>query len=198
MAFIPVPDTLEVFLKWGAGEVTIGILFHFIKGAAWVQSDAEALVAALEGWRVNTLRPLYNAGAVATEWRATDIRSETGFSIVVPISGTGAGTRAGTVAPRQVAAVVSKRTPLRGRSYRGRTYMPFLSETDVSDDTVETSYLNDLMTAWASMTTVVNGLGWGYGVVSRYTEKAPRTTGVLTLVSSIIADAVVDTQRRRI
>lgn len=47
---------------------------------------------------------------------------------VVSYVGNGAGTKAGDLLPQQTAAVITKRTAKAGRRWRGRTYIPFLSE----------------------------------------------------------------------
>jgi len=103
------------------------------------------------------------------------------------------GTRAGDSTPANVALVLSKRTGFSGRRNHGRLYMPGASDVDVVGSIASNTYmlaLNALGVALLNYagTTGLPG-GWAFPSVTDLTMK---------LITGIAADAVVDSQRRRL
>lgn len=198
MAFIPVPNCVEVFLQFAEGTLTFGFRLHFEHAAGFGEAEMDDLAAELEDWRATELISTYANSVDAELWRITDVRTETGMTKLYTITTNKTGTATGAVMPTNIAAVVSHRTGLRGRSYRGRTYMPGLTEAQVTYDQLESAYQVDLLAAFAAIASYTNPVGWYHVVVSKYTEGAPRTTAVATPVTSYYVDDRVDTQRRRL
>jgi hypothetical protein len=108
----------------------------------------------------------------------------------------------GESAPPQCAVVLSMRTALKGRSYRGRVYIPGLAETSQNAGQIASAGI----AAYAAMATQLlavfgpagsNG-DWRLAVISRYANKLKRLQPVATQVTSITADQTIRTQRRRV
>jgi len=112
------------------------------------------------------------------------------------------GADTGDPLPPQCASVFSLRTGLKGRSYRGRFFLPATSETNQANGAVIGAYTTKLNTISAQLLAVFGPAGtngdWRLGVISRYLNKVQRTTPVCTQVTSISIDPVLHTQRRRV
>jgi len=100
--------------------------------------------------------------------------------------------------PASVALVVSTRTAKTGRSFRGRTYLPGLTEASVTGNNVNAltmttaaDYLDDIVTDLATA-------NFDLVVYSLYSEGAPRVTPVQTPITTAVINSRVDTQRRRL
>jgi hypothetical protein len=136
---------------------------------------------------------------VLTKILVTDLTSQSGGAIEyvtdLPLAGSGAG----TYLPNNVALAIKWLTGQRGRSYRGRTfYMPIPSGF-VSGNTVNSSGLSIIHDIFEALFALSGTEGLPEMVVaSRYHNKAPRTTGVSTLITGFGINSTVDSQRRRL
>lgn len=103
--------------------------------------------------------------------------------------------------PPQDAMVVTFRTLLKGRAYRGRMYLPGWSEGAQSNGTwgaAYTGYANDFATELRRLYDgdTVNP-NYRLGVISRFLNGVERVTPVITPVVSHTVRSTVYTQRRR-
>lgn len=111
------------------------------------------------------------------------------------------GTAAGNLLPPQIAFVVTLRTALAGKSFRGRVYLTGFAVTANGATGQASTATGTASTAF--ITSIANALGassMNLAVVSRpsTTSVPPRPAGFVTNVSARIArDLVWDTQRRR-
>jgi len=95
------------------------------------QTRATALhTVFLDWWRV-TQAPSTNVFTTLNEIRITDITSISGPSFVFPITPPIPGVRVGEPAGSQVSAMVTLLTPNRGRSHRGRKFVPGVVTGDI-------------------------------------------------------------------
>lgn len=110
-----------------------------------------------------------------------------------------AGTSAAELLPRGNALVVTARTALAGRSFRGRTYIPGLDEVSSGADgrasaaatAATTDFLTDLNTAMTSE-------GWPLGVASLFNAGVRRDPGIITNVTGFVSrNGIFDRQWRR-
>lgn len=199
MPYIPVPNTaqLELIYDWG-GQVCETVL-HYVKASPWTVDLLTDLCesATLEWDAVMQTQMPTTLSLIGV--RATDLASQTG---AVVNYGTGlplAGTAVSPSLPNNVALVVTKRTALRGRSYRGRLYHPGLNEGQVTGNIVGPSSVATIVGLWNNfLSLAVTGDEANMCVVSRYNNLAPRVTGVATLVTNLTSDGFVDSQRRRL
>jgi len=70
----------------------------------------------------------------------------------VSTTGSGVGTWAGDAYAKQVAGIITKRTVKSGRKYRGRLYLPFVSEAAAHTDTTPTAAYLTAADAYALVT----------------------------------------------
>jgi len=100
--------------------------------------------------------------------------------------------------PNQSACVVNLKTGNRGRSYRGRFYLPGITQNDVVDSLLTTDAQGAYGDALSLFETDVEALGWTWVVASQYTNGAPRVTGVTTPITEVTVRTQLGTQRRRV
>ena len=106
------------------------------------------------------------------------------------------GTITGDPLPSQICGVVSWRTNLAGRSYRGRSYLPFPAEADNNVDEIpSTDYMTRLST-WASFTKSMNLVIDTHDVTMNLMVYS-KTEGVFNYVTDYVGRRKWGTQRRR-
>jgi hypothetical protein len=115
------------------------------------------------------------------------------------------GTRATPGESPQVALLVKKLTGLAGKSFRGRSYFPFVPESEVDDaGDVDSVVLAAIQTALATFLAGMTTDGTPMYLLHRnlidHITKlpVPGSAPQPTLVTSYVAESVVATQRRRL
>lgn len=190
-----IPNTVRVNLVWGlnGAEYAVNVL-HYVVPSGQVVTGATATDLALDiaGPFVSGALDTWISDDVSLE-RVTvrDLRTANQPEYSAPTSA--AGTSTSDVLPLQTSLVVTLRTALAGRSYRGRMYMPGWAENaNDANGTASVTAIVDLetwMTAIANPT--VEGNLWALGVMSV-------TLGETNVVTAIdVRDTTWDTQRRR-
>lgn len=104
------------------------------------------------------------------------------------------GNRTGSLAPPNVSTLVRKNSPLRGRKFSGRSYLPgFLLDDDIFDDgTVSITPINAIQGALEQFWTDLAAAN-GYAQVILHNDAT-----IPTVVETIATEAKVATQRRRL
>jgi len=199
MPFIPLPGTvqLEILFTWD-GQYCETVL-HYTKEAGFDNDDMVDLAEYITAWIGSDWDTLMSNTITFIGLRLTDMTSETGTVIDY---GTGFPIQGFVVSPslpNNVALVVTKRTLLRGRSYRGRVFVPGLSEGNVTGNVVNPAHVAAVIAALEDIRIVpVTSGQFEMSVASRYADKQPRAVGVVTGVSAFTSDGVVDSMRRRL
>lgn len=200
MAFIPFPaGCVEAVLKGRVDGIpvvnTIGA--RYLSGSATI-GDGSNLAAELISWWHTNIAPLVSATLVILdEVTVYDLTSASGWVANDPDPHPGTGSAASV--PNNVAMTVTFSTALRGRSYRGRNYVPGLpSGALVNQLAWDTAITSAVEGAYTALPTAMNSVGFGHVVLSRHADHAPRTLGVATTVSGYRANAPIATMRRRL
>jgi len=199
MAFIPVPNTVQLEMVFNLqGEVCENVL-HYVKASPWNIVDAADLAAsAIVEWSAGVKNNVSDQCSLMNI-KVTDISSQTGFVVDY---GTGlplAGTKTSPALPNNCTLVFTKRTALRGRSYRGRLYHLGLTEDMVAGNAVGGGNVAGMIVGYNAMRALAITDDEGLMVVvSRKNEGVWRTVGEATLVTNITSDGVIDSQRRRL
>lgn len=201
MPFIPTPNTaqLELVYNW-AGQVCETVL-HYTKASPWTFEHLEELVdVARATWITNMVTRMPGTLSLITV-RGIDISSETGPVAETTQDLPATGSAPNPSLPNNVAITITKRTALRGRSYRGRIYHPGLMENQVAGNLVDPASLTGIVGAWEEFLALSLPLQADEAlmvVVSLRNAGQPRTEGVATLVTNLTSDGTVDSQRRRL
>jgi hypothetical protein len=138
---------------------------------------------------------------IDTEVTMTGVRvslgTDGGEDVIGQTSTTVAGTRSGVSMPCNVAALVHKVTARGGRRGRGRLFIPWvLNSLDVSESgIILTSRLTTMTTA---LNVWLNGLATGPGPMCILHGPGKTLPGPPNVVTSLVADKLVGTQRRRL
>lgn len=199
MAFIPVANTAMVELRYLWDGQRCENTLYFTDTVAYDATSLSDLALAVFAWWQLNMRPAMPTTLALNEVYCTAIHSATGaVHSYAPTSGN-VGTSAGISLPNNVALTITFRTAQRGRSSRGRNYIPGLTETNVTNNEVASASVDYFQDAYALL---MSGAFAGPGiwsVVSRYNNNAPRVLGQSLPVTAVaVVDAVVDSQRRRL
>lgn len=198
MPFVPIPNAaqLEYIYTWD-GQICENVLTYFINTAVTTTNLQHLASAAITWWNAN-LKPLQSSSVALLTVKATDLSSQIGPVVEdttgLPIVGTGAS---GAV-PNNVSVAIKLITANRGRSFRGRVFHVGLVNSVVTNNTVALATRTNLRNAWLAALTLGTSPIWTLAVGSRYTNNAPRVTGLATEVTDISVNAIVDSQRRRL
>lgn len=108
------------------------------------------------------------------------------------------GTVAVDAVPNNTAGVISHRSVDTGRSSRGRSYFPGMSETNVVNGLISGSYRDSVLINWGQMISgIFTATGWVFVIAQRFSDGVQLTTGVTRDVTTEIMLTQVGTQRRR-
>ena len=201
MAFIPLPGTAQVEIVNTLHTPRTETVLHYTGGDATNLTALTNLAGAVNVLWQTHVAPLVTNQMLGQVVVATDMTQQFGFSVEVDNSTPGGIDNAVDPAlPNSIALAVKKTTGLRGRSFRGRIYHYGLTESQVQSNQVEQSVADSILAAWTNFLTVTTAdATWQMVVASRYENNLPRTTGVVTEVSTLtIVDNTVDNQRRRL
>lgn len=196
--FIPIPNCVKVDLiqQWN-GQV-IDNVFHFAGAAAWTVEDMYTLAATCENWWKTNMAPSLSTEIALVMIKVTDQSSQYGFGIEVAIGGSNSGSVNTPSVPNSVAVAVKLVTNLRGRSYRGRSYVAGIAAGNVSANTLAGPMVTALKEAYEALRDETFPGDNKLVIASRFTASAPRTTGITTPVTGVFVDATIDSQRRRL
>lgn len=205
MAFIPVTNTVQTNIRYTQiGQLLMnGLYWH--KATPWTLTEVQALADDLwDAWATNMMIDL-STSLTLTEVQAIDLTTATSSiaSHVQTLSGSDGGA---PMTPND-AFVLKLNTASRGRSFRGRIYLPGLTNNHQATLAVlSTTAANNLLGNLQGIQTAIEASsGADLVVVSRYSgvdvngDPIPRASGVATPVTSIsYSDLNMDSQRRRL
>lgn len=196
--FIPFENTAKVELLFTLNGNTCENVWYFHNTAGSFSTVEMAVLASnIHGWYNSLYKTIQPAQVSATMIRVTDMTTQTSAGIEYTSGFPIVGTRGGSVSPANVTVAIKWLTGLRGRSYRGRTYVVGVAKDDVTGDTVTNTYLGSLNDVFQGFLDL-DIADWEFVVASYFNDGAWRTTGVITPVTGVAINPVVDSQRRRL
>lgn len=197
--FVPVPGTLQANVRFTlAGQLVENVLCFQYQGTPFgtAVSGIHALLGA-SWW--NTLRACISNQITSVETYYTDLSDQAGPVSSQPPFTNASGAHASHAVPNNVAFVITHRTANRGKSYRGRSYIAAMAQDFVVGNTVTTAGVNNCVLAFEALRTAASAALVPFVIVSRRHDKAWRTVGLATVVTTCVArDSRVDTQRGRL
>lgn len=200
MAGIITPNGVRSeFLMTLSGQQIENVIHTDWTGAGPIDGHLVSLNTALIDWWTTNMAPLLSNNLTLRAVRSTNIASLTGSVVETAPTTAVTGTVVEQSLPNNVAIVITEHTANRGRSYRGRKYIPGIPSNDENSPTEITgSDLAGLVAGWTTLiaTAVANGIV--LAVLSQFTGGVQRATGVLTPITSMSADTAFDSQRRRL
>lgn len=197
MAFQQIPQCVEVHLNARQDNVPVVNRFYVNVGSATPAAEFDALFAVIDNWITTSVAPQMTNHMAFESVALKDVHNPNGqLRIYTPSTSTGG--RSAAAAVNSAASVISLRTALSGKNYRGRFYFGGLCQSDFTSSTqigtaVVTSHsdiMQDLLDALSVATYTLS-------VVSKVLNGIQRAIAVVTGVSTVIVNTVIDNQRRR-
>jgi hypothetical protein len=200
MPFVAAPNTIMAEMRMLIGVNRLENVLYF-QGSAGVNTTLMTTLGNnLANWWDASLTPQLSTQLQLVEVYLTDLTTQTSPTVSIPKAPPLTGNNAADLLPNNVALCVSFRTNGRGKSARGRNYVPGLVETEVSGSIVASTTTTPVVAAYNALKgagTFTAGLEWV--VVSRFHDNAPRTVALVQPITSVVlVDSVVDSQRRRL
>jgi len=200
MAYIPVPDVAMVELRGNLFSQNIENTLYFEYSGPPSTTALEELGDAVAAWWIAEVVANLSSDYSYREAYVTDLSASTAPTYVALELTPVAGGNSSPSLPGNVAACISFRTPIRGRSGRGRNYLSGLGENAVTGNQFGSSTASALTFAYNLLVDGIEDMpGWTWVVVSRYTAGAPRALGVAyPITTAAFTDLNIDSQRRRL
>lgn len=199
MAYIPAINTCqaELFYTWDGQQCET--VLHYIPDDPLTITIMPELGASLVSWWDIQIQPDTPTNLTFRSIKFTDLTSQIGPTITYAAGLPLVGIDASASLPNNCALVITKRTVLRGRSYRGRIYHPGLCEGDVIANAVTPAFVVSMVARYEMIRVLVTAsTTWRMAVVSRFTNGNPRVAADVNPVSSFDSDGSIDSQRRRL
>ena len=199
MAFVPVPNTAQVsVLQTLFGQEVVNVLHFFKAGGYDLTSLTDLASLVRDRWKAEIL-PNQSEDLVMDGVRARNLDIQDGFQVEVLAGAGNIGGVPGVSLPGNVAFVITHRTANIGRSRRGRTYLAGIRTSQVDDNAIAAPVASSFVTGFNNLRGTAAAAGFDLVVASRYTNGAPRVTGVVSLViNSVARDLFLDSQRGRL
>jgi len=199
MPFIPVPGCAMVEVRMLRADQHIENTLYVHNDDNWDGASLLALAGNIRDWWDGAMSPLISTEVSINEIVATGITQVDDFQATLDGGGV-AGARGGDTLPNNVSFAVAFHTGIRGRSFRGRNYLPAICADDRSaTNSLDDGYVSDVIAAYGGLLTAVLPSGQTWVVVSRFADNEPRVTGISTQVISVGAtDNIIDSMRRRL
>ncbi len=198
---IPLPviaNTFRCALRWsfaGSGQNAVNVIH--IRSSAPGMTPAQAFTALDSSVAIAMWDSVVNVASVS-EVDITPLDGATAtasFSTGSPAKWSGS---AGGDAEIAGAALVKLSTPTRGRSFRGRVFLPFTSEAATANGFLVAGLPGTMTTAWEGFRTALEALTSPWAIVVASYDRAHAGAGATaTTVSSTLVEGALATQRRR-
>src|ERR1044072_9286965 len=144
MAYQPAVDVAQVLLMGRVdGQMTINNLYFQISGGGITPVNLNALLTTVRTWWTTGVVSLLSDDFSAERVIGIDLTTQTGAR--VELAAPAPGGVSGEANPNNVAACVSIRTDQRGRSARGRNFVPAIPGAAVTLNTLDPTFISDLL-----------------------------------------------------
>lgn len=199
MDYVPAPGVCQAELIYLWDGQVVETVLHFKPSVTLTPPLMNELGAHLVNWfnaQLDIQLPtVMTLTAVKLTDMTTNIAPVVNYSTGLPLNGVSAAISL----PNNCALVITKRTLLRGRSFRGRIYHPGLTEANVTANQVSSVYVVNTVAIYSLLIVFTTaGAEWKMQVVSKKFEGNWRETADSNPVTSLDSDGVVDSQRRRL
>lgn len=199
MPFVPANSTAQVSLRYTVGDQRVENTLYI--ASEFGGTPPLGTVAALAEGLWDDYRLILGTFVTLREIYVTDLENATAPVLSVPLTPpeNGANVAAGAALPNNVTLAISFRTLGRGRSARGRNFVPALGEDQVVGNNVLPATVDAIVAAYNAFNVAVSAAGFQWSIVSRYQGGVPRAAALVQPVVSVLAvDTGVDSMRRRL
>lgn len=198
MPFVPALNTLRLAVQYisSRGENAVNVMHFQHQSGAINQTAVTSLFDALDDWYTNTWADLASNTWQTDFYSGVDLTEPEGAVYTRVSTATGGSTA--QALPAQNTIAISLRTGFSGRSRRGRIYHVGLAEDMTENSTLTSAAAATAITTYTALLDAVNSEGWKLVIASFVSNGAPRTTALITPVTSVIlTDVIVDSMDKR-
>jgi len=198
VAFIPTPNAIELVVHFTLAGIPCSITLTVGNGGVPPSlSDLEDAATVTNGWVTDTLLDWISDDVELNGVTAYDLTSDSSPLHNLVNTTPPVGLVASPSQAMNAAIVASLRSANRGRSGRGRNFLMGVPNNVVIDAAhVSTTHASNILGAYITGLAVLAFNGFTWCVNSKYTEGAPRTTGFLQEVESVVVNNEFDTKDR--
>lgn len=200
MASVYTPNTVEAAILMSLDNQQIENTLWFEFSTNPDASNLEELCQTLINWWTGEMAPYLSTALSLRGARAVSMNSSTSPTAQLAPASPTAGEVAGDCVPGNVAFCVQFKSFGRGRSTRGRNYIPGIPMSQLSGiNEVGSSFATAMINAYLAILGDTYTFIPAWVINSKFSGGAPRTTGVNSVVTSVVyADLYLDSQRRRL
>lgn len=199
MEFVPFEDVAKVELVYSMENQIMENVLYYSFSYGWSVPNMTGFASTMQSLWDAQMKARVTAQLSLTKIIITDMTTESSPKVEHAVSPAIAGTAAGDALPANCAAEITLVTGLRGRSYRGRIYVPGVPDTSATGSSWNAGFITSLSGAFGNFISVIYGAGSAHLVVaSRVHNKIVRTTGVASEVLSVTVSPYICSQRRRL
>lgn len=193
-----VPHGIKVEAVGNQNGIPVVNTWHVDNGAAVLPSDLAAVANAFQTWFQAFPLPFMHSSYTLNQIIATSLESVGGIQHINTLTTANAGGNSTAPAAANAALVISWRTANTGRSYRGRSYMGALVNSDLADaQNVTAGIAAAYAGQGAALISAITALGKKLVVLSRFVALVARVVPIMTEIIALIVDTKIDSQRRR-
>lgn len=202
MVFVPFSRTAKVVFVYLVNNVRVQNSLHFQHIDSIDQNELATLASSMYTWWHTWLRPWL--GNHLTLLRVEGIEQTSvaqNAAIFIPPTTVTGGVTSGIALPNNVSYAISFRTDARGRSGRGRNFIPGMKTGMIVGDTVNTGYKANWIAAYQKLLQGGGGApsGWVWVIAQRKSDGEWLTTGIVRPVMFVTtADDYLDSMRKRL
>jgi|SRR5215204_1884785 len=198
MAFIPAAQIVRVAVEYLLDGQILANVFHVDANEAVDTVVTDAILDVFEDWLTMQLVPNLSEDIEATGLTGRDLTTITGGLVERPFAAPLVGENLAGALPNNVALCITFFTDLAGRSFRGRSYMPGLSEAHVILSEISTIQATAFANVYIELVDALSLAGFELVVTSFQSGLAPRVAAVSTPITAVGVNTTVDSQRRRL
>lgn len=198
MAFIPIPNTARITLEYSFnGQIMVNV-YWASKSTPLTTVDLTNILNIFQAWRTTQLRNRQHTSCLLNRLVAVDQTTQFSPSAEVVLAIPEPGLLAGDPAPGNVTVATTLLTALRGRAFRGRSFLLGVSEAEANANEYFLAGATALTASYVQLITDLSAGGYQFAVGSRQLNGVPRVVGVATPITGAITEVFLDSQRRRL
>lgn len=196
LAFIPTVNAIKISIIGSLAGQQVVLDLTIGTPTSPSVSDLQDAADAVDTWLQTDLLPELTTAYSVNEIKAYDLSSSSAPVYSKPVTINGAVSAPSVT--NGTALVASLRTAGRGRSARGRNYVPGLPNNIGTTTATTSGKAAGIGAAYSNIPTYLGPLGMDLVVDSLYTGGAARSSGFKQPVTSVIINLDYDSQRRRL
>lgn len=198
MTFVPTLNTATLVAAYRLGGQRVINTFWLERAAAWTLAECEGAAIAFDSFYTASIQQRLSADIALEQVVVTSQQSTSAPQFIFDVEPPNPGNVVVASLPGNVAMVITLRTALRGRSFRGRLYLAGLPTSIMTGGVFTQASVDAEITGYETLLTSFGGANNTWVVVSKVQNGVPLGSGVTTPITNITADTSPDSQRRRL